>query len=137
MSKPKGEKCKTCFVKNNRLRCSLCKWKTEEWFWNHPPAPITISGDEDLYEENVEQESKSDIVDAYIAGVVWGYNRGVKDCERGLQLSPETSTNDEEIIIKTGQTYGKSANFSKDIISEQIKKHVERDRGKARVSDGD
>ena len=35
---------------------------------------------------------KSEVVDTYIAGVVWGYNRGVKDCERGLQLSPETST---------------------------------------------
>ena len=63
MSKPKGEKCKTCFVVNNRLRCSLCKWKTEEWFWNQPPALITISGDEDLYKENGEQESKSDMPD--------------------------------------------------------------------------
>lgn len=51
MSKPKGAKCDTCYVKHNRLRCSLCKWKTEEWFWSQPPARITISGDEDLYSE--------------------------------------------------------------------------------------
>lgn len=59
MNKPNGEKCDACFVKNNRLRCSLCKWKTEEWFWNQPSAPITISGDEDLYSKRRRSDEMS------------------------------------------------------------------------------
>ena len=31
-SKPDTEKCKTCATIRNKIRCSCCKWKTEEWF---------------------------------------------------------------------------------------------------------
>ena len=121
MSKPKGEKCKTCFVVNNRLRCSLCKWKTEEWLWSQPPAPITISGDEDLYKERGEQrrmreyipkDEVLDIIKSMPMDLVEEYiymTKGIwlDDDEEKLQLSPETSTNDKDIC-------------------EQIKKHAER-----------
>ena len=62
---------------------------------------------------------------------IWQFQDWLKGYIEKVQLSPETSTNDEEIIIKTGQTYGKSANFSKDIICEQIKKHAERIKAEA------
>ena len=53
MSKPKGEKCDTCYVRNNRLRCSLCKWKTTEWFLENP-SPVVA--DNDLWSETKQNE---------------------------------------------------------------------------------
>ena len=37
MPKPKSPICDKCFVKRNKLRCALCKHKTEEWVVSNLP----------------------------------------------------------------------------------------------------
>lgn len=55
MNKPNNSKCDTCFVKNNRLRCWCCKYKTEEWRCQNN-GPIKIIGDVDLYKPKESEE---------------------------------------------------------------------------------
>ena len=49
MGKPKGEKCDTCEVINNALRCSLCKHAPKEWVFGEEGKAVI--GDLDMYKE--------------------------------------------------------------------------------------
>ena len=54
MGKPKGEKCDTCFVINNKLRCSMCKYASKEWVFSKEGA--CVSGDFDCYKPRESDE---------------------------------------------------------------------------------
>lgn len=56
MGKPQSEKCNNCEVKNNVLRCSLCKYATDEWRFG--PEGKAIIGDFDLYKEKPEDRNE-------------------------------------------------------------------------------
>ena len=66
MDKPDSKKCRQCSIKHNKLRCSLCKYKTEEWFADHINS-VLIFGDNDNFvpvkqEEDDEKYEEKDTV---------------------------------------------------------------------------
>ena len=48
-AKPETEICKKCEVKRNKLRCSICKYATEEWIFSDDGA--CIIGGFDMFKE--------------------------------------------------------------------------------------
>lgn len=53
MAKPKSEKCESCFVVNNKLRCSMCKHAPKEWIFSDDGACVV--GGFDMYKEKEDQ----------------------------------------------------------------------------------
>ena len=54
MAKPKTEKCESCFVINNKLRCSMCKYAPKEWIFSDDGACVV--GGFDMYKEKENQD---------------------------------------------------------------------------------
>lgn len=57
MNKPNNQKCNTCFVINNVLRCWNCKYKTKEWERKNI-RPIMILSEHDLYKPKSESKEE-------------------------------------------------------------------------------
>lgn len=55
--KPKTPKCDTCFVVKNKLRCCMCKYKTEEWLSEHISSVMFVD-DCDCYKPKNKEDKQ-------------------------------------------------------------------------------
>ena len=58
MDKPDSVKCKQC-ANTNKLRCSLCKYKTDEWVVKYINSVLVFS-DVDNFRQKKEEENEQE-----------------------------------------------------------------------------
>lgn len=56
MDKPDSEKCRQCNVKHNKLRCSLCKYKTEEWYADYISSVLVFGNNDNFVSKGNRNE---------------------------------------------------------------------------------
>lgn len=56
MDKPKSEICDRCIVRRNRLRCMMCKHKTDEWAQTLSKDSIYVLGDKECFVERKDAD---------------------------------------------------------------------------------
>ena len=54
--KPNSKKCNTCAVINNKLRCSMCKYKTKKWAKENL-SPSLVFDSKDMYRPKEEEQT--------------------------------------------------------------------------------